>query len=48
VESDGLISRGELTATILAILDINVNLTYIIDLLEGGDDGAEWPEEDDP
>ena len=46
VESEQLISRDEVTATLFAIADINLKLSRLIDLLEGGNDGEEWPPED--
>jgi hypothetical protein len=42
-----LVSREELAAISFAVHDINVKLTLIIDFLEGGTNGEEWPPEDD-
>jgi hypothetical protein len=47
VDLDAVVSRGEVTPTIFAILDINTKLSRIIRLLEGDDDGETWPPEDD-
>jgi hypothetical protein len=47
MEPTELISRDEVTATLFAIADINVKLSRIIELLEGGIDGEAWSPEDD-
>jgi hypothetical protein len=36
-----LVSRGEVTAMLLAIFDLNANVERIVWILEGGDDGTE-------
>jgi hypothetical protein len=47
VDLDAVVSRGEVTATIFALLGINAKLSRIIRLLEGDGDGETWPPEDD-
>ena len=41
-----IVSREEVTAMLFAIADINANIEHIVRLLEGGDDGEGFPEED--
>ena len=47
MEPIDLISREELADTVFAIADIDIKLSRIIQLLEGGDDGEEWSPPDD-
>jgi hypothetical protein len=47
MEPAELVSRDEVTAMLFAIADINAKLSQIVDLLEGGIGGEEWPPEDD-
>jgi hypothetical protein len=46
VATEGLISRDEVTATLFAIADINVNVERIVRMPEGDDDGEQEPPED--
>ena len=47
MEPAELVSRDEVTAMLFSIADINAKLSQIVDLLEGGIVGEEWPPEDD-
>ena len=46
MQSEELISRGEVTAMLFTFADINVKVGRIIELLEEDGDGEEAPQDD--